>query len=187
MGPRAGQLIELEAAVEYAQIIRGNELNGYIHLIAQLGTQDFSHAIDHRRLAGGRRQYLHAQRLVVERHHKTGTAHAAQLLKHHRPVSHRQRTNVADTGHHRMGQAAGTRDQPLKLRGAQLGYPDDTGQRLGQQHRQQGQQQHAPEQRTRQPRLTQAQHWPPVDNHCRAPCGSTAAVCRYHAGAGASG
>ncbi|MCY1437761.1 hypothetical protein D9M71_539360 [compost metagenome] len=192
MGPGTRQLIELQAAVEDPQILRADKLDGNFQLRAEALVQHISDGVDHRLLARRGRQHLHAQRFVVERNDEAGTAHATQLVEHHRPVSHRQGAKITDAGTHRMGQAARAGDQAFHLAGTQLRQPDHTRQPLGQQHHQQGQQQHAPQQRAWQrqapaPFSARAQRWPPAGSHCRVRYGSTVAVFRCRAGVGAGG
>ncbi|MNH25356.1 hypothetical protein D3C79_853440 [compost metagenome] len=117
MRPGTRQLIELQAAVEDAQVIGGDEFDGNFHLRAQPLMQYLLEHIDHRLLARCYGQYRHVQRLVVERNEETRATHAAQLVQYHRPISHRQGTEITDAGTHRMGQAAGTGAQALQLAG----------------------------------------------------------------------
>ncbi|MCY1431282.1 hypothetical protein D9M71_472470 [compost metagenome] len=118
MRPGAWQFVELEAAVEDAQVIGPDELHGNFHLRTQALVQHLLEHVDHRLLARGDRQYLHVQRRGVERYEEARATHAAQLVEHQRSVGHRQRAEVADTGTHRMGQAAGAGAQALQLAGA---------------------------------------------------------------------
>ncbi|MNP43638.1 hypothetical protein D3C76_1374680 [compost metagenome] len=118
MRPGAWQFVELEAAVEDAQVIGPDELHGNLHLRTQALVQHLLEHVDHRLLARGDRQYLHVQRRGVERYEEARATHAAQLVEHQRSVGHRQRAEVADTGTHRMGQAAGAGAQALQLAGA---------------------------------------------------------------------
>ena len=151
MRPGAWQFVELQAAVEDAQIIRADESHRNVGGIAQRLAQHLGHRFGHHLLARRGRQQLHLQRSVIEADHEARTSHAAQLVEHKRPVIHRQRTEVTHAGRHRMCQAARRSDQPFELGGAQLRQPDGTGQRLRREYRQQGEQQHTPEQRARQP------------------------------------
>ena len=198
MGPGAWQFIELEAGIENPQVFRADESHRNVRVLAQGLTQHFVHGFDHCRLARGDRQHLHTQRSIVERHHEPGAAHAAQLVEHQRPERHRQGAEITDTGGHGMGKAAGAGDQTFQLGGAQLRDPDHAGQRLREQHREQGQQQHAPEQRARHRHFRHERakkisdhcwqpQWLPVGSHCHARYGSGVAVFRCRAGVGADG
>ncbi len=120
VGPGARQLLELDAAVEDAQIVRADELDGQVHRATQTLAQHLLHLVQHRTLAWRLRQDLHLQRLVVERDEEARAAHAAQLVEHQRSVAQRQRSEVADARPHRLRQAAGAGQQPFHLAGAQL-------------------------------------------------------------------
>ena len=102
VGPGARQLLELDAAVEDAQIVRADELDGQVHCATQTLAQHLLHLVQHRTLARRLRQDLHLQRLVVERDEEARAAHTAQLVEHQRSVAQRQRTEVADAGRHRL-------------------------------------------------------------------------------------
>ena len=82
MGPGAWQFVELQAGIEDAQVFGADELHRDMHVGTQGLAQHFIHRHQHRLLARGFGQYLHVQRAIIEGHHKTRAAHAAQLVQH---------------------------------------------------------------------------------------------------------
>ncbi|MNP38827.1 hypothetical protein D3C76_1323690 [compost metagenome] len=77
MGPGTRQFVELEAAVEDAQLVRADEVQRHVHLLAQALAQHRVHLVQHRALARRFRQHTHLQRLVVEGDEEARAAHAA--------------------------------------------------------------------------------------------------------------
>ncbi len=128
--PGSRQFVELQSAVENAQIIGVDEVDRDVHLVAEALAEYLIHLGQHRLLALRGRQDLHVQRLVVQRYEETRATHAAQLIEHQRPIAQGQRTEVADARGHGMRQAAGTGQQAFHLARTQLRYPDETRQRL---------------------------------------------------------
>ncbi|MNN40982.1 hypothetical protein D3C81_1550740 [compost metagenome] len=98
--PGAWQLIELQAAIEDAQVFRADEGHRDVRVLAEGLAQHLVHRLEHRLFARGDGQHFHAQGFVVERHHEPGAAHAAQLVEHQGPKRHRQRTEITDAGGH---------------------------------------------------------------------------------------
>lgn len=169
--PGTRQLVELQRAVEQAQLVGTDEFDLQLDLLAQALVQHVLDDLQHRLLVRRVRQGTHLQRPVVQRDEEARTAHAAQLVEHQRTVAERQGTEVADAGRHRVGQAARAGEQALALAGAQVRQPEQAGKPLRDQHREQGQEQHAPEQRARHRRPA-----PPFAHGCR--CGRTCAASR---------
>ena len=162
--PGARQFVERHGAVEQPQLLRADEFDVHRHGRAQAFAQYRLDPLEHRPAAGRIRQRLHGQRLFVERDEEARAAHVAQLLQHQRPIGRRQQAEVAHAGGDGIAQAAGRRLQALVAVAAQGGGPEQCRGTLGQEHRQQGQEQHPRQQGTRhQPReQTATPHRRPV-------------------------
>ena len=136
---------------------------------------------------------------VVERHHEAGAAHAAQLVEHQRPERHRQRAKVTDAGGHRMREAAGAGDQAFELRWRAAARPRSRSTAPGRtappaasaatsaRAANAARGTLAASSRKNSVAITGNHEWLPVGSHCRARCGSAAAVFRCRADADAGG
>lgn len=96
--PGTRQLVELQRAVEQAQLVGTDEFDLQLDLLAQALVQHVLDDLQHRLLVRRVRQGTHLQRPVVQRDEEARTAHAAQLVEHQRTVAERQGTEVADAG-----------------------------------------------------------------------------------------